>query len=47
MGYILYQISKIIFFKKHKEKINNRSIRICVNTIEHIITLKQGIVSNF
>ena len=41
MGYIMYQISKIIFFKKHKEKINNRSIRICIKknrTYNHIKT---------
>ena len=44
MDHILYQIFKIIlsiFKKKHEEKIDNPSIRICVNKIENRITFKQ------
>ena len=42
MGHILYQISTIILsvLKKHNEKIDNPSIRICVNKIENRIAFK-------
>ena len=42
MGHILYQIFTIILsvLKKHNEKIDNPSIRICVNKIENRIAFK-------